>query len=102
MAMATGVRFLNKLVIRAHVSAYLDMDRILVCFFRWSAIAARLPGRTDNEIKNVWHTHLKKRLEQNHLAPEINGRSIDVSRFNHEFKTGPETVSSSNVVAAGM
>ncbi|XP_047077399.1 transcription factor MYB30-like [Lolium rigidum] len=30
---------------------------------RWSMIAARLPGRTDNEIKNVWHTHLKKRLD---------------------------------------
>ncbi|CAN0904662.1 Transcription factor MYB15 [Linum grandiflorum] len=29
---------------------------------RWSAIATQLPGRTDNEIKNVWHTHLKKRL----------------------------------------
>ncbi|KAI4345792.1 hypothetical protein L6164_012886 [Bauhinia variegata] len=29
---------------------------------RWSAIAAMLPGRTDNEIKNVWHTHLKKKL----------------------------------------
>ncbi|XP_052169282.1 transcription factor MYB4-like [Oryza glaberrima] len=30
---------------------------------RWSAIAAQMPGRTDNEIKNVWHTHLKKRLD---------------------------------------
>ncbi|KAI5659945.1 hypothetical protein M9H77_28738 [Catharanthus roseus] len=32
---------------------------------RWSAIATRLPGRTDNEIKNYWHTHLKKRVQEN-------------------------------------
>ncbi|KAK1685172.1 hypothetical protein QYE76_046020 [Lolium multiflorum] len=29
---------------------------------KWSKIAASLPGRTDNEIKNVWNTHLKKRV----------------------------------------
>ncbi|KAL1313310.1 hypothetical protein HN51_039869 [Arachis hypogaea] len=29
---------------------------------RWSLIAGRLPGRTDNEIKNYWNTHLSKKL----------------------------------------
>ncbi|KAL6652117.1 hypothetical protein ACP70R_011042 [Stipagrostis hirtigluma subsp. patula] len=29
---------------------------------KWSKIASCLPGRTDNEIKNVWNTHLKKRV----------------------------------------
>ncbi|EYU17914.1 hypothetical protein ABFS82_14G204600 [Erythranthe guttata] len=28
---------------------------------KWCVIASKLPGRTDNEIKNVWHTHLKKK-----------------------------------------
>lgn len=38
---------------------------------RWSAIAAKLPGRTDNEIKNVWNTRLKKRLlAPNHPTPQ--------------------------------
>ena len=29
-----------------------------------SAIAARFPGRTYNEIKNYWHGHLKKKPQQ--------------------------------------
>ncbi|KAK7842847.1 transcription factor myb63 [Quercus suber] len=29
---------------------------------KWSKIASHLPGRMDNEIKNVWNTHLKKNL----------------------------------------
>ncbi|URE13862.1 Myb-like DNA-binding domain [Musa troglodytarum] len=36
---------------------------------KWSAIAAHLPGRTDNEIKNFWHTHLKKKLIRMGLDP---------------------------------
>ncbi|GAB4832835.1 hypothetical protein Ancab_006850 [Ancistrocladus abbreviatus] len=29
---------------------------------RWSLIAGRLPGRTDNEVKNYWNTHLNKKI----------------------------------------
>ncbi|RWR82612.1 Myb domain-containing protein [Cinnamomum micranthum f. kanehirae] len=29
---------------------------------RWSIIAAQLPGRTDNDVKNYWNTRLKKKL----------------------------------------
>ncbi|RDY13131.1 Transcription factor MYB41, partial [Mucuna pruriens] len=37
---------------------------------RWAAIASQLPGRTDNEIKNLWNTHLKKRLICMGLDPQ--------------------------------
>ncbi|XP_043722769.1 transcription factor MYB1-like [Telopea speciosissima] len=30
---------------------------------RWSLIAGRLPGRTDNEVKNYWNTNLSKKLQ---------------------------------------
>lgn len=39
--------------------------------FRWSAMAAKLPGRTDNEIKNVWHTHIKKKLKDYNSTQDI-------------------------------
>ncbi|KAJ7971897.1 Myb transcription factor [Quillaja saponaria] len=36
---------------------------------RWALIAGRIPGRTDNEIKNYWNTHLSKKLINQGIDP---------------------------------
>nr|GEV57659.1 homeodomain-like protein [Tanacetum cinerariifolium] len=45
---------------------------------KWSTIAARLPGRTDNEIKNYWNTHMKKKLLHMGIDPTTHQPRTDL------------------------
>ncbi|KAG6755337.1 hypothetical protein POTOM_041158 [Populus tomentosa] len=45
---------------------------------KWSTIATRLPGRTDNEIKNYWNTHIKKRLLMMGIDPATHQPRLDL------------------------
>lgn len=48
----------------------------MIC--RWSLIAGRIPGRTDNEIKNYWNTHLRKKLLRQGIDPRTH-KPIDAN-----------------------
>ncbi|CAN4123851.1 unnamed protein product [Withania somnifera] len=46
---------------------------------RWSTIATHLVNRTDNEIKNYWNTHLKKRLTKMGIDPNTHKPKSNIS-----------------------
>ncbi|CAK7356111.1 unnamed protein product [Dovyalis caffra] len=48
---------------------------------KWSRIANHLPGRTDNEIKNFWNTHIRKKLLQMGIDPNTHKPRTDVNNF---------------------
>ncbi|XP_078179535.1 transcription factor WER-like [Carex rostrata] len=52
---------------------------------RWSLIAGRLPGRTDNEIKNYWNTCLRKKLTAKTLTNQLQSRDTMVPTFNQSI-----------------
>ncbi|KAF7120428.1 hypothetical protein RHSIM_Rhsim13G0087000 [Rhododendron simsii] len=48
---------------------------------RWSRIARKLPGRTDNEIKNYWRTHMRKKAQERKqtMSPPSSGSNCSSS-----------------------
>ncbi|XP_010477522.1 PREDICTED: transcription factor MYB3 [Camelina sativa] len=63
---------------------------------KWSLIAGRLPGRTDNEIKNYWNTHIKRKLLSRGIDPNTH-RLINESAASLVVLPPPPPPSSSSL-----
>lgn len=56
--------------------------------FRWATIASHLQGRTDNDVKNFWNSHLRKRFDSKALTqPSSSSKSVYTKSGSSTFHT---------------
>ena len=63
-------------------------------------IAARLPGRTDNDIKNYWHAHLKKCSKENFITYKMKKQSDKTYQLEAEADLARKIETESSVASS--
>ncbi|KAK1437861.1 hypothetical protein QVD17_03661 [Tagetes erecta] len=80
---------------------------------KWSLIAGRLPGRTDNEIKNYWNTHIRRKLLNRGIDPathrpitdpdtnqtNINTTTAAGGNLNQNINSSPEVTTGATTIS---